>query len=67
MKQDHMNQTKKLTGTQENVIVGAVAVLITVFLLVFVGWDGVKNWFSTPLIWRHSDYVTAEAKLLTRH
>ncbi len=63
MEQNQTNQTKKLTGTQENVIVGAVAVLLTVFLFVFVGWDGLKNWFSTPLIWLHTDCVTAEAQL----
>lgn len=37
MEQNHTNQIKKLTGTQENVIVGVVAVLLTVFLFVFVG------------------------------
>ena len=63
MEQNHTNQPKKLTGTQENVIVGVVAVLLTVFLFVFVGWDGLKNWFSTPLIWLHSDCVTAKAHL----
>ena len=61
MEQNYTTQTKKLTGTQENVIVGAVAVLLTVFLFVFVGWDGLKNWFSTPLIWHDPDYITVEA------
>ena len=61
MEQNQTNQTKKLTGTQENVIVGVVAVLLTVFLFVFVGWGGLKNWFSTPLIWHDPDYITVEA------
>ena len=61
MEQNDTNQTKKLTGTQENVIVGAVAVLLTVVLFVFVGWGGLKNWFSTPLIWHDPDYITVEA------
>lgn len=60
MEQNHTTQPQKLTGTQENVIVGAVAVLLTVFLFVFVGWDGLKNWFSTPLIWHDPDYITVE-------
>ena len=63
MEQNHTNQIKKLTGTQENVIVGAVAVLLTVFLFVFVGWDGLKDWFSKPLIWHDPDGITAEAQL----
>ena len=63
MEQNYTTQTKKLTGTQENVIVGVIAVLLTVFLFVFVGWDGLKNWFSTPLIWHDPDGVTAEAQL----
>lgn len=61
MEQNYTTQTKKLTGTQENVVVGVVAVLLTVFLFVFVGWDGLKNWFSTPLIWHDPDYITVEA------
>ncbi len=61
MEQNDTNQTQKLTGTQENIIVGAVAVLLTVVLFVFVGWGGLKNWFSTPLIWHDPDYITVEA------
>ena len=61
MEQNDKNQTQKLTGTQENVIVGVVAVLLTVFLFVFVGWDGLKDWFSKPLIWNDPDYITVEA------
>ncbi len=60
MEQNDTTQTKKLTGTQENVIVGVIAVFIAVFLFVFVGWDGLKNWFSKPLIWLHSDSVTTD-------
>lgn len=63
MEQNHTNQIKKLTGTQENVIVGAIAVLLTVFMFVFVGWDGLKDWFSKPLIWHDPDGITAEAQL----
>ena len=60
MEQNHTNQTKKLTGTQENVIVGAVAVLLTALLLIFVGWPRIKYWFSTPIIWNDPDYITVK-------
>lgn len=60
MEQNHTNQTKKLTGTQENVIVGAVAVLLTALLLIFVGWPRIKYWFSSPVVWNDPDYITVE-------
>lgn len=63
MNENQMNSKKALSNTGENVVVGVVAVLLTVFLFVFVGWDGLKNWFSTPLIWHDPDGVTAEAQL----
>lgn len=61
MEQNHTNQTKKLTGTQENVIVGAVAVLLTALLLIFVGWSRIGYWFSTPFTWQDPDYITVGA------
>ena len=60
MEQNHTNQTKKLTGTQENVIVGVVAVVLTALLLIFVGWPRIKYWFSTPIIWNDPDYITVK-------
>ena len=61
MEQNHTNQIKKLTGTQENVIVGVVAVLLTALLLIFIGWPRIEYWFSTPIIWNDPDYITVEA------
>lgn len=60
MEQNYTTQTKKLTGTQENVIVGAVAVLLTALLLIFVGWPRIKYWFSSPVVWNDPDYITVE-------
>lgn len=60
MEQNHTTQTKKLTGTQENVVVGVVAVLLTALLLIFVGWPRIKYWFSTPIIWNDPDYITVK-------
>ncbi len=61
MEQNDSTQTKELTGTQENVIVGVVAVLLTALLLIFVGWPRIEYWFSTPIIWNDPDYITVEA------
>ena len=61
MNETQTNSKKALSNTGENVIVGVVAVLIAAILLIFVGWDGLKDWFSNPLVWRYTDRVTAEA------
>ncbi len=61
MNETQTNSKKALSNTGENVVVGVVAVLIAAVLLIFVGWDGLKDWFSNPLIWRYTDRVTAEA------
>ena len=60
MEQNDSTQTKKLTGTQENVIVGVVAVMIAVLLLTVVKWDNIKIWFSNPIVWRDPEGITAE-------
>ncbi|MBQ6162952.1 MAG: hypothetical protein IJK23_00620 [Clostridia bacterium] len=65
MRKKHFKGITELSKTQENVAVGVVAVLLAALLFILVGWDGIKNWFSKPLIWRDPDYITAEAELKT--
>ncbi len=49
-----------MNKTQENVMVFVLMVAITIGLLAFVGYDNIKDWLSTPFIWKTSDDVAIE-------
>lgn len=49
-----------MSKTTENIIVIIIMVAIVVGLLCFVGIGGIKNWLSTPFVWKEPDFLSIQ-------
>lgn len=49
-----------MSKTTENIIVVIIMLAIVVGLLCFIGYDNIKDWLSTPFIWKENDDITIQ-------
>ena len=49
-----------MSKTTENIIVVIIMVAILIGLLCFVGYDNIKDWLSTPFVWKEPDFLSIE-------
>lgn len=49
-----------MSKTTENIIVVIIMVAVIIGLLCFVGYDNIKEWLSTPFVWKEPDFLTIE-------
>lgn len=52
---------KNPNAKKENFIVAVTSVLLAVLLLIIFGLSGIEEFFSQPIVWKESDYITITA------